>query len=672
MNRDLLFIAGVIATIAVIFIPLPTVMMDLLLVFSIAVSLLTLLAAITVKEPVKFSVFPSVLLLSTAYRLALNIATTRLILTNAKTDGTLAAGRVVRSFGEFVAGNEPIVGFVIFLIIIVVNFVVITKGATRISEVAARFALDGMPGKQMAIDADLNAGLITADDARRRRQDVSHEAGFYGAMDGATKFVRGDAIAGLLITAINIVGGLILGVAKYDMPVSKALSTFTILSIGDGLVAGMPALMVSIAAGLMVTRSASTSTLGSDVIGQLFLGERKSLYIAGGVLGMLALTALVGSGMPFLPLVGVGAALVTIGVIAKRGAEQAKRTEAAKELQRPPEKLESLLHVESLEILLGVRLLRIGPAIMERVAALRRQLALDLGIVVPPVVIREGDRLDPNHYVVKLRGVAAARGSVRPGEWLAVNGTTALEGTATTDPVFSRPAYWIGEGAIGRARELGYTTTEAPQVIAAHFGEVVRDRAAEILSRDDVAALLKSLKEKRPAVVEEIAGLVKPGELQKVLQNLLREGVSIRDLGTILEAVGDTATRTKDTEVLTEYVRSALGRQICQKLLESDGRLYVVTLDPRLEELVKGGMVRTDGGSTIALSPEVITQVGERLNREFDRLVLAGHAPVVLCSAPVRAAVKRLIDALRQGTAVLSYNEVVREVQIVTGGVIEG
>ena len=674
-NKDLAFVAALVAVIAVVFVPLPTPLMDLALVVSMALSLLTLLAVVYAREPLKFSALPSVLLLTTAFRLALNIATTRLILTNAGTDGTLAAGRVVRAFGEFVGGSEIGVGFVLFLIIIIVNFVVITRGATRISEVAARFTLDSMPGKQMAVDADLNAGVITADEARRRRDRIGQEADFHGAMDGAVKFVRGDAIAALLITGVNLLGGLLIGVGRHGMSLGDALTTYSVLTIGDGLVATMPALLVSIAAGLMVTRATAESNLGQEVIGQLFLSERRSLFGAGAVLGLLALTALLGSGMPVIPLLAVAALLAALGRALMRGAEKAKREAAARrEAERPPERVESLLHVEPLEVELGVRMLRFGSNLMDRIAPMRRELATDLGIVVPPVVVREGQRLDPNAYVIRLRGVPVARGAVRPGEWLAVNAgqaREALEGVAATDPIFGRPAFWVMDAAVPRARELGYVAAEATGVIASHLREVVRERAAEMLSRDDVGALLRSLRERRPAVVDEVVpALVKPGELQKVLQNLLREGVSIRDLGTILEALGDTAARTKDPEVLTEYVRAALARSICQRHIDAEGRLYVITLDARLEDLVRGAAVRTEAGAVAALPPDAAARLSERVTREVDRLVLAGHAPVVLCSAGVRAAVKRLADTIRPGIAVLSYNEVVREVQIVSGAVV--
>lgn len=676
-QKDLLFVAGVVASLMVIFVPLPTPVVDLLLVLSVAVSLLTLLAVIYVRVPIQFSTFPSLLLLTTAYRLSLNVATTRLILTDAKTEGTLAAGRVVRSFGEFVAANEPVVGFVIFLVLVVVNFVVIARGSTRISEVAARFVLDALPGRQMAIDAELNAGVITGEEARKRRERLARETDFYGAMDGATKFVRGDAIAGLLITIINILGGLAIGTLQYGMPVGKALATFTILTIGDGLVAALPALVVSVAAGLMVTRSTAETNLGQEIVSQAFFTERKALVVAGVLLALLAVTALLGSGMPWVQLLAVGAVFFALARTMKRRAREEREREVARRAAAAPaepEKVDALLRVDPVEVALGLRLVRHADALMSRLGVLRRDLASELGILVPPVVVREGERLEANGYAIKLRGLRVAGGSVRPGEVLALNEGRArepLDGVPTADPIFGLPGWWIAEGAAGRARELGYRVVEALDVVAAHLREVIRDRAAELLTRDDVGGLLKSLREHRPAVVGEVVpALVKPGELQKVLQGLLREGVSIRDLGTILETVGDWAPRTKDPEALTEQVRAALGRSICQKYVEPDGRLYVIALDPRLEEAILASIRRTEEGARVGLEEGALARLRERLAREVDRMALAGHVPVILCGSAIRPAVRRLADQIRPGVAVLSYAEVVREIQVVTGGTV--
>lgn len=675
-HRDLLFVAGLLGLLFVVFVPLPTPLIDLLLVGSIALSVLVLLAAVTVREPVGFSVLPSALLLLTAYRLALNIATTRLILGTAHERGTGAAGQVVRAFGEFVGGQDLIVGFVLFGILVIVNFVVITKGAGRVSEVAARFMLDALPGKQMAIDADLNAGVIQEDEARRRRQAVAREADFYGAMDGATKFVRGDAIAAVLITLVNIGGGFLIGTLRHGMPLDAALSTYTTLTIGEGLVAQIPALIVSLAAGLIVTRAASSTDLGKEFFGQIF-GERKAIAVAGIFLLVLAPT-----GLPLLPLVA-GAALLG-GVIwsLSRGAKVAQRREAdrrALEAAAPakPQKPESLLQVDPLELEIGVGLIRLaspGSGLIDRLDGLRREMATDLGLVVPTVRIRDSMQIDANHYQIKIRGVTVARGALQSDRLLAVDPGTAagpLEGLATKDPIFGRPAFWIQEAQRGPAEARGFRVRDGGSVLYAHLRETVRQNASDLLTRDDVNLLVRTLKEARPSVVEEVVpAVVKPAELQKVLRNLLREGVSIRDLGTILETLGDYAPRTKDPEILTEYVRQALGGTLCARHLERDGRLYVITLDPKLEDLIRAGTERLESGSILALPPSVVGGITERIGREVERLVGAGHAPVILCAPPVRAQVRRLAEMIQPGIQVLSYNEVLRDVRVEALGMV--
>jgi flagellar biosynthesis protein FlhA len=675
-HRDILFVAGLLGLLFVVFVPLPTPLIDLLLVGSIALSVLVLLAAVYVREPVGFSVLPSALLLLTAYRLALNIATTRLILGTAHEQGTGAAGQVVRAFGEFVGGQDLIVGFVLFGILVIVNFVVITKGAGRVSEVAARFMLDALPGKQMAIDADLNAGLIQEDEARRRRQAVGREADFYGAMDGATKFVRGDAIAAVMITLVNIGGGFLIGTLRHGMPLDRALSTYTVLTIGEGLVAQIPALIVSLGAGLIVTRATSSTDLGKEFFGQIF-GEKKAIAVAAIFLLVLAPT-----GLPLLPL-AAGAALLG-GVIwtLSRGARIAARREEdrrALEAAAPPkrDKPEALLQVNPLELEIGVGLIRLtGPSsgLLEGLEGLRREMATDLGLVVPAVRIRDTVQIDANHYQIKIRGVTVARGALQADRLLAVDSGSVmgpLEGLATKDPIFGRPAFWIPESLRERAEALGYRVRDAASVLQAHLRETIRQNASDLLTRDDVNLLVRTLKEARPSVVEEVVpAVVKPGELQKVLRNLLREGVSIRDLGTILETLGDYGPRLKDPEILTEYVRQALAGTLCARHLERDGRLYVITLDPKLEDLIKGGTERLESGSVLALSPSVVGKITDRIGREVERLVAAGHAPVILCAPPVRAQVRRLAEMIQPGLQVLSYNEVLRDVRVEALGMV--
>lgn len=554
-NPETVLGAGLAAVIVAIFVPLPSALLDLLLVASIGGSVLILLAAVRVREPLEFAAFPSVLLVATAFRLSLNVATTRLVLGGAHLEGTNAAGQVVRLFGEMVGGNDIVVGFVVFLILVIVNFVVISKGANRISEVAARFALDALPGKQMAVDAEVAAGRIDAAEAGRRRELIAREADFHGAMDGATKFVKGDAVAGLIITAVNILGGLAIGTLKFGMPLSKALSTFTLLTIGDGLVAQVPALIVALAAGLIMVKGRAPSAAA-----------------------------------PAAPAPSKGGPT-----------------------------MEELLRVEPMELEVGVGLIRcVQAGLADRIAALRRDLASDLGLVIPSVRLRDTMDRRPNAFAVRIRGVEAARGEVKPG-------------TPTPDAV----AFIVGR-----------------------FREVVLERAADLLTRDDVDALLKVLKETRPAVVAEVVpAVVKPGELQRVLQSLLREGVPIRDLGTILEAVGDAAGRSTDPAEWIETARASLAGALCRRHAAEDGTLYVVAVDPKVEE-------RIAPGAEGSLGPEEVERLAERLGVEVGRQVEAGHAPVVLCGPRARSAVKRLADAVRTGVSVMSTRELVRDVRV--------
>ncbi|MBI3855005.1 MAG: flagellar biosynthesis protein FlhA [Planctomycetes bacterium] len=667
-----------------IFVPLPPFLLDFLLVISITLAVMILMTVIYVREPVKFSVFPSILLMSTAYRLALNVAVTRQILGNAGREGTGAAGRVVEAFGNFVAAADPVIGFVIFVILIIVNFIVITKGAGRVSEVAARFTLDAMPGKQMAIDADLNAGLIKEAEARERRQQISREADFYGAMDGASKFVRGDAIAGIIITLVNIVAGFALGWLKYGMTATAALNTFTILTIGDGLVSQIPALIVSLAAGLIVTRAGQDSNLGRELVGQLF-AEKKALWITMGFVGLLLLSGVfLGSGLPWFQLLVVGGFLgVAARVMGSTEKSKAKADAAQKEREaaagRKPEKVEGLLKVDPMELEIGLGLVKLvdpvqGGAFLDRVTEIRRQMAVDLGLVVPPVRIRDNDALEPNSYAIKIRGAVIASGSLRPDLTLAIDSGKAvgpIEGLAAREPAFGLKAYWIREPLRETAEALGYQTADPGTVLATHLSEAIKRYAHELLTRDEVNNLIKTLKEESPAVVEEVVpAVLKPGEVQKILQNLLKEGVSIRDLGTILETLGDYGPRIKDPEVLTEYVRNSLARSISRRHSEKDGRMHVVTLDPKLEDLIRSATERTERGTSLALSPVMLSRIGERLAQEISKLVAAGHPALILCSPQVRAQVKKIADTLQPGIAVLSYNEIVQDVKVESLGMV--
>jgi flagellar biosynthesis protein FlhA len=534
-----------------------------------------------------------------------------------------------------------------------------------------------MPGKQMAIDADLNAGLIKEGEARRRREQIAREADFFGAMDGATKFVRGDAIAGILITLVNILGGFGIGLLKYGMPLGEAAETFTLLTVGDGLVSQIPAVIVSLAAGMLASRSTTEVDLGKEILIQSF-SIPKALWIAA-----LFLFALIPTPLPGVPLFLTAAGLILLARHLSRSREDTARREVQKqerEAARKPERVEGLLHVDPMEIEIGYGLIRLvdpaqGGTLLDRVTMIRRQIAVDLGLVVPPIRIRDNMQLEPNQYTIKIRGVPVASGTLRADQVLAMDAgavTGRLEGAPTTEPVFQLPALWIPEAQKARAESLGYTVVDAVTVLATHLTEILKTRGAELLTREDVSALLKSLKETHAAVVDEVVdkNLLKIGEIQKILQNLLREGVSIRDLGTVLETLGDYAPKTKDPEVLTEFVRAALARSISQRHQERDGAIYCVTLDPKLEDLLKTSVERTEGGAHVTLAPAIVNRVIERLRREVERLTAAGHAAVVLCGPQVRAVVRRIADRLPPGVSVLSYNEIVRDVRLESLGVV--
>jgi flagellar biosynthesis protein FlhA len=684
-NKDVLFVAAILAIMTTIFVPLPPFVLDFMLVVSITLSVLILMTVVYVREPVKFSVFPSILLISTAYRLALNVAVTRQILGNAGREGTGAAGHVVEAFGNFVAAADPVIGFVIFTILIIVNFIVITKGAGRVSEVAARFTLDAMPGKQMAIDADLNAGLIKEGEARERRQQVAREADFYGAMDGASKFVRGDAIAGIIITLVNIGAGFVLGWLKYSMSAAQSLHTFTILTIGDGLVSQIPALVVSLAAGLIVTRAGQDTNLGKELVGQLF-AEKKVLWITAGFVGLLLLSApLLGSGLPWFQLLVVGGFLVTAAVVVSSSEKSKAKAEAQKKEQhdagaaKKPEKVEGLLKVDPMELEIGLGLVKLvdpheGGSFLDKVAQIRREMAVDLGLVVPPVRIRDNEALEPNSYAIKIRGTSIASGSIRPDLLLAIDTGAVvgpIEGLLTKEPAFGLKAFWIRSQLRETAEALGYQVADPGSVMSTHLTETVKRYAHELLTRDEVNNLIKTLKEERPAVVEEVVpAVLKPGEVQKILQNLLKEGVSIRDLGTILETLGDYGPRIKDPEVLTEYVRNSLARWISRQFASKEGQLFVVTLDPKLEDVIKSATERSDRGALVSLSPAMVRSIGERLSQELSKLMAAGHAPIILCSPQVRAQVKKIADAVQPGITVLSYNEIIQDVRVESLGMV--
>jgi len=675
-HRGMLLPACAGALIFVLLVPLPTVALDFLLLTNMLLTTVILMTVMYLRAPLEFSSFPSLLLAMTLFRLVLNTATTRLILSNGG-QGTAAAGRVVEAFGLFVAANSLAVGVIIFLIITIIQFVVITKGATRIAEVAARFTLDGMPGKQMAIDADLNAGSIDEAEARRRRLEISREADFYGAMDGASKFVRGDAIAGIIITFVNLLGGLYVGMVDHGLSLSQCLDIYSKLTIGDGLVSQIPAFILSVAAGMLVTRSTGQTNLGEEVLGQL-VARPIALALATGFLAVLLLTPL-----PKVPLVSMAAGCGVLAWVLRRQEVAAahKAVEQRVREQAQPPKIETHLLVDPLELQVGFALVRLvdrarGGDMLDRIAGLRKQLATDLGLVVPPVRIRDNVNLEPNQYAVLLRGQEVARGEVFPDQFLAVDSGVAgepLPGLEVREPAFGLRAWWLTAEHREQAERRNFTVVEASGVLATHLTEVIKRHAAELLSRADTQRLLDNLKQRNAALVDEVVpNLLKVGDVQKVLQNLLRERVPIRDLETILETLGDWAPKTKDIEVLTEYVRNALARTLCGQYKDAHNTIHAVTLDPATEDYLQGNIQRLEYGSTLTVPPDRQAELALKIRRQVESASgSTGGAPVViLCSPQVRLWVRRVIEPVLPHTPVLALNEIIRGVDVRAHGVV--
>jgi flagellar biosynthesis protein FlhA len=677
-GQDLILPVAMIASVLVIMVPLPAALMDVLLAANITVAVLILLTTIYVRQPLEFSVFPSLLLATTLARLVLNVATTRLILTRAGSEGMNAAGHVVASFADFVAGERIVVGIIIFVIIVVIQFVVITKGATRISEVAARFALDGMPGKQMAIDADLNAGIIDERQAQTRRSEITQQADFYGAMDGASKFVRGDAIAGIIIAVINIVGGLIIGMVEFHMPLSQAAKVFTHLTIGDGLVSQVPAFLISIAAGLLVTRSTQKSNMPREFMTQIF-SRPQALAVTGGFLSILVFTSL-----PRVPLLALaGSCLGLSRMMTRRESEAAvtavQDAAAEKKSKEPEERVEDFLTVDPMEIELGVGLIRLadpnrGGDLLDRVQRVRQNIAGEIGILMPKVRIRDNMRLEATAYRIKIADIPVAQAEIQPTQLLAIDSgvtTGKVDGIATKDPAFGSEARWINPGLADQAELYGYTVVEPGAVLATHLTETCRRHADEILTRDATKHLVDELKTSSPTVVSElIPGVMSLAEVQAILHLLLREQVSIRQLSVILETLGDYGTRSKDPILLTEYVRHRLARQICTRYRNAEGELYVVALDPALEDRIRAGFEHTDRGLFIRMSPQGVEVTCKAINAEIGKLTARSHTPIILVSPQIRAAVKRLTENQLPHLIVLSFNEVTRDTKIVTLGLV--
>ena len=672
-HRDIIVVFGIIAVVVMMVIPMPTFFLDILLTFNITLSLIVLLVTMYILEPLQFSIFPSLLLLTTLFRLALNVSSTRLILL----DGY--AGDIIRAFGEFVVGSNVLVGFIIFLILIVIQFVVITKGAERVAEVAARFTLDSMPGKQMSIDADLNVGLITEAEAKEQRLNIQREADFYGAMDGASKFVKGDAIAAIIITAINIVGGLITGMIFEQMDFTNALSHYVLLTVGDGLVSQIPALLISTAAGIVVTRAASESNLGEDLIKQL-LSHPKILLIASITLAFLGIVP----GLPMLPffvlsaLTGFsGYSMYKVGLHEKISTEEEIDKEEADYL-KSPESIVSLLQVDPIELEFGYSIIPLadvnqGGDLLDRIIMIRRQFALDMGTIVPTVRLRDNIQLKPNEYIIKIKGVEAAQGELYPDHYLAMKPSMIeeeIDGISAIEPAFGLPAIWITKEKKDRAEVLGYTVVDPPSVIATHLTEIIRKYSHELLGRQEVKTYIDNIEETHPALVEELVPKVLSiGEIQKVISNLLKEGIPIRDLITIFETLADYGEVTKDTDILTEYVRQALSRTITNKYAV-DNKLSVLLLDPNLEETIRDSINQTEQGPYISMEPRIAQEIYTALNAKIKKFDTLNQEPVVLTSPVVRLYFKKLIEHSFKNVVVLSFNEIEPAVEVQSIGTV--
>ncbi len=675
---DLIFVFLILAILASMILPIPPFLLDILLTFSITFSLVILMTTVYVKHPLELSSFPSLLLLATLLRLSLNVATTRRILLHGN-EGPDAAGSVIKAFGQFVVGGNYVVGIIVFAILVIINYIVVTKGTERISEVAARFVLDAMPGKQMSIDADLNAGLIDEEEARRRREEIAREADFYGAMDGASKFIRGDAVAGIIITLINIIGGLIIGMVQHHMSFSSALKTFTILTVGDGLVSQIPSLITSTAAGLMVTRAAAETDLGHEIFKQL-TKYHKPLFMAALTLAVIGIVP----GMPTLPFSLLAALVAAVGYMVYRYETQKEIEEAqkkAKELMEKgkEEKSEELIvQPEPITLEIGYSLIPYvdesqGGEVVEKIRNLRKQLAKELGIVIPLVHIKDNLELKPNEYRVLLRDVEVARGEVEPGKYLAIDtgGVRGkIKGKPTKEPAFGLPAYWIGDSEKDRAKLLGYTVVDVPTVIVTHLSEIIKKHAHEIVSRADVKEMVTKLASRYSIVRDMVPDPVSYGLLTKVIQNLLREGIPVKDLLTIIEAIADNIEKTQDPDVLTEFVRQSLSRLITS-LYAKDGVLTALSLSPEAEEFILK-KVKENDGYLPPLDPVFVQNLVKSVSEGVSHFLRQQLIPVVLTSPAVRRFVRTILEPYLPNVAVVSYSEIEPGVQLNIVGVVDG
>ncbi|MDM5358031.1 flagellar biosynthesis protein FlhA [Peribacillus sp. ACCC06369] len=672
--RDLVVISSVIMIVAMLVIPLPTWLLSILLLLNISLALLVLLTTMNMKEPLEFSIFPSLLLLLTLFRLGLNVSTTRAILTYGD------AGGVVETFGSFVVGGNVLVGLVVFIILVIINFIVITKGSERVSEVAARFTLDAMPGKQMAIDADLNAGMISENEARARREKISNEADFYGSMDGASKFVKGDAIAGIIIVIINLIFGMIIGVMQLDMSFGESAVHFSMLSVGDGIVSQVPALLISTATGIVVTRAASNGNLGADIVEQLFQFP-KMLYLTAATIFLLGLFTPI-SDLFTLP---IAALLVVGGYSISRIPQQDEREilEMEEVLEtdemKSPESVVNLLNVDPIEFEFGYGLIPLADAnqggdLLDRVVMIRRQLAIELGLVIPVVRIRDNIQLNPNEYRLKIKGSVMAKGELLLNHFLAMSPgieDDSIEGIDTIEPSFGLPAKWITDDMKEHAEMMGYTVVDPPSVVSTHLTEVIKANAQELLGRQETKQLIDHLHESSPILVEEVTpNPLSIGDVQKVLAKLLKEKVSIRNLPIIFETLADYGKLSTDTDLLTEYVRQNLARQITNSFITDENRIKVITLSGKVEKTIADGVQQTEHGNFLSLDPTISQSILEAIAAKLEELTLMDHQPILLCSPAVRMYVRQLTERYFPNVPILSYNEHESNVEVQSVGVV--
>ncbi len=685
-NRDILLPIWVVGILLIMIVPIPPVLIDFFLTLSIAGSLLILFVGIYMLKPLDFSVFPSLLLLVTLFRLSLNIATTRQILLNGHR-GSFASGKIIQTFGDFVVQNDYLVGGIIFLILVIINFVVITKGAGRIAEVSARFTLDAMPGKQMSIDADLNAGLINEEQARERRQNIEREADFYGSMDGASKFVRGDAIASIIITSINIIGGLVVGVFRHGMDLGAAAERYTLLTIGDGLVSQIPSLVVSTAAGMVVTRAASESTLG-EIVSREIQNQPRALGISAIILLIFALVP----GMPVVPFVLLASILGYIAFTAHRTVrsrdlakvqeEEAQAKAEAETVMPEAEMLKATLTPDMISLEVGYGLIPLvdqqqSGELLDRIRSLRRQFALDMGLIVPPIHIRDNLELKPGGYSFLIKGSEVAGSELMTNHLLAMSAEdeqaaeNPLGGIPTTEPAFDLPAIWIPERDRERAQAMGYTVVNLSTVIATHLTEVLRRHAHELLTRQETQDLLDNVSKKYPKIIEGvIPDMLNLGQVQKVLQSLLRERVSIRDMLTILETLADRSATTKSPEILTEFVRQGLSRNITKQYVSSDGKIYLMMLDQQIEEIIQQATQYGEEGATLALEPSLAQRILDTIQSGIEKFTLLQLTPILACLPGIRGQVRRLTEKFFPNLVVLSHNEISPTAQIESVGIV--